>query len=282
MQKELSIRELFRVFKRSWWKMLIFALIAMIAAGTYTYYMIPERFSSSIKFYIRNEQNNTDYINPALLTGSDQLANNYISIINGDRCIFDIKNALEADGILKSTGDIRGMLSASKESDTSIFTVRVSGTDAAEAYAVATLIAQRAPDIITETAKLNSNTVIYGTVAEVDDRNYADFIGHQAAIRVDKTPCVEVINNPVEDTEPDSPSIPRNVLLAGFVTAIIVYIVVLLLSLLDTAIRTEEDVKKCIDVPVLGVIPSWNDKANRNYDHYKHYTNQEKENQDEK
>ena len=276
MQKELSLVELLKVFKRTWWKMLLIALAFMVIAALYTHYMVPDRFSSTVNFYIRNEQNNTDYINPTLLSASDNLANNYISIIKGDRCMLEIKTALEDQGIYRSTNEIKSMLSFSKDTDTSTFLLRVSGTNAYEAYVIATLIAQKAPDIITETAKLNSNTEIYGTLVDIDIANAEvrdAILGHYASIRVDKTPCVEVLNGPVEDTVADSPSIARNMALTGIIAAILTYAIALLLSMMDTAIRTEEDLKNCIDVPVLGVIPSWAaDRKDKYYDRYKHYS----------
>lgn len=275
MQKELSLGELFKVLKRTWWKMLLIAIVGMIMAGLYTHYLIPERFSSTVTFYIRNEQTNTDYINPTLLTGTDTLANNYISIIKSDECLTKIQAALEDQGIVMETKAISRMLSFAKETDSSTFRLRVSGTNAYEAYAVANLIDQMAPTIITDIVKPNSEKVIYGTLVDIDGNNDLrdETIGREAAIRVPGTPCVGVLNHPVEDTAPDSPNMMKNMLLVGAIAAVLTYCIALLISLMDTAIRTEEDVKNCIDVPVLGVIPSWSaDKRDKYYDRYKKYS----------
>ena len=69
---------------------------------------------------------------------------------------------------------------------------------------------------------------------------------------------VKVISNPSLATEPVSPNIMKNTMLAAAVGFVLVIGIIVLQVLLDNKINTEEDVTKYLDMTVLGVIPQYN------------------------
>ena len=68
---------------------------------------------------------------------------------------------------------------------------------------------------------------------------------------------VKVISNPSLATEPVSPNIMKNTMLAAAVGFVLVIGIIVLQVLLDNKINTEEDVTKYLDMTVLGVIPQY-------------------------
>lgn len=68
---------------------------------------------------------------------------------------------------------------------------------------------------------------------------------------------VKVISNPSLATEPVSPNIKKNTMLAAAVGFVLVIGIIVLQVLLDNKINTEEDVTKYLDMTVLGVIPQY-------------------------
>mgnify|MGYP001015804139 CR=1 FL=1 len=80
--------------------------------------------------------------------------------------------------------------------------------------------------------------------------------------QVQKQPHVEagsvkVISNASLATEPVSPNIKKNTMLAAAVGFVLVIGIIVLQVLLDNKINTEEDVTKYLDMTVLGVIPQY-------------------------
>ena len=68
---------------------------------------------------------------------------------------------------------------------------------------------------------------------------------------------VKVISNASLATEPVSPNIKKNTMLAAAVGFVLVIGIIVLQVLLDNKINTEEDVTKYLDMTVLGVIPQY-------------------------
>ena len=68
---------------------------------------------------------------------------------------------------------------------------------------------------------------------------------------------VKVISNASLATEPVSPNIMENTMLAAAVGFVLVIGIIVLQVLLDNKINTEEDVTKYLDMTVLGVIPQY-------------------------
>ena len=68
---------------------------------------------------------------------------------------------------------------------------------------------------------------------------------------------VKVISNASLATEPVSPNIKKNTMLAAAVGFVLVIGIIVLQVLLDNKINTEEDVTKYLDMTDLGVIPQY-------------------------
>ena len=69
--------------------------------------------------------------------------------------------------------------------------------------------------------------------------------------------CFLSTNSPVLDRKADSPNIPKISILSAAASAIIVYIIFFIIGLSEMNVTTEEDLRKHVSVPVIGIIPSW-------------------------
>ena len=68
---------------------------------------------------------------------------------------------------------------------------------------------------------------------------------------------VKVISNASLATEPVSPNIKKNTMLAAAVGFVLVIGIIVLQVLLDNKIKSEEDIAKYLDLTVVGVIPEY-------------------------
>ena len=124
----------------------------------------------------------------------------------------------------------RKMLTASAVNGTEIFEVKVTTKDADEAAVIANTIAAVAPEEI---------------------------------IRVVKAGSVELIDEAVPATSPSSPNVLLNTIIGLMLGGVLSVLGVLVAEMLDNRIKTEDDLKKGYDFPILGTIPDLEDAATR-------------------
>lgn len=235
-KNELSFSLLWNILKKCWIKIVIVAVIAAMATGLVTHFMIQKKYSSSITFYVVNSNVNYDYTTTSLLSATEQLANDYINIICSDVMMIPLSEHLKEEHQLNySATELKKKISTSTKEDSSFFFIKITDVNKDHAYTIATCISELAPQVIKDIVK-------------------ADQINSEKEI----ADCVKVIEQPKLDTAHDSPSLLRNVAVAVLLSAVIVYAVFFFITLNDTVIKTEEDVKKYTSkYPLIGVIPSW-------------------------
>ncbi len=243
MNKEISLSTLWQVFRNAWKFIVIITLVVMLIAGLYTNYGIKKKYSSSVTFYVINISSNSEYTTSALLQAIEQLSNDYIELILSDLMIEPLVEDLnEEHGWNYSASQIRGMISASIISDTSMFKIKVTNTNKEHAYIIAQYINDNAPAKVREIVK-----------PWIDEDNVKD----DETI----TECITAINHPQLAKNHDSPNLMKNVIIAGIVAALAVYVIFLFRSFFNTVVKTEDDIKDITDkYPLIGRIPTWRKK----------------------
>ncbi|MBR2354747.1 MAG: hypothetical protein IKA76_09640 [Clostridia bacterium] len=299
MNHEISFPTLLKTFKKCWWKVLIVALCAAILMLVFTICFIPKKYSSSMEVYIINTNTSYDYTTSSLLSANDYLINDYIAIMKGDRMLKRVCAELKAEASTYTDKSgapflneqqleaiqrlepphIRSMLDSAADDDSSIFGLSVSHTDPKLAYVIARKIAEISPEEVTDVAKSKINE--RASMAE-DIYNAMDFFNdgkHNENVEIaeedilkylesyniglSRQDCISIIIEPKLATSHDSPNAPVLSILAGFAAAIIAYVIFLLLSLSKSVIVTEEDVKRTLKYPMIGVIPHWSISGNK-------------------
>lgn len=297
MNSTISLIALWEVFKHNWWKILIFALVAVLVIGAVTIYFIPKQYASSIEFYIVNVDQNIDYANSTTLMANEYLAQNYIAILKGDKMMQHLSDTLREQADIDLTPkELRQMIAYSTGNTLATFTVTVTDTDPTRAYTIAHHLTEEAPEIVTriarpgvgedggdvvavkvpvtytidelaaaliaiDAAKYNELAQELNKIHENDQQKLMkeDDITVLGHYTEERQNCISPLRLPVENRNPVSPSVTRNCLIAAVLVAIIAYVIYFLLFIFNTTVYTEEDVKSITDLPILGTIPSWHD-----------------------
>ena len=247
MNTEISFGYLFKILKNAWLKIVIFTVLAAVAAGLFTAFVIPKKYDSKIEFYIVNTSSDVDYATGTLLSAVDYLANDYIAILQSDFLLTEISQRLKDEhGIEYTPEDIRGMFSSETKVTTSIFSVTIKAQDPHHAHIIASYISERASDVIMDFAK----------PGEWKDK-YLLSDGEVVEIIKERQVPIKVLREPQLNEAPVSPSLFINVALTTFLVAVAIYLIYFLKDLLDSTIRTEENVKEQISHPLIGTIPEW-------------------------
>lgn len=223
------------------WIICISSILCAILAFVGTVYFITPKYQSSAMFYVNNKSLSVGEVNisSADITAAKSLVDTYIVILNSRACLNDV---IDYSAVNYDYATLKHMISAKSVNATEIFEVVVTSTDAGEAKKIANAIAHILPKRI--------SSIVEGATASVVD--YA-----------------------VKSPKQSSPSYTKNTLL-GFILGFFASIAFIVIHFVfDITIRSEEDVKRCTEHPVLTAVPNMHSET-RNGGYYAYSTDNRK------
>ena len=229
---ELDLRALFSAMVKKAWLIVICAFLLGALTLGYTALLVTPQYQASVIMYVNNstttnESNN--YISAADLATAQRLVLTYVNIIKSDTVLSKV--AKEA-GLNLSPATIRSMMTSASIDETELFQVVITSPDPELSARIANAIAEVAPDAISE--------ILDGSSAKIVD--YA------------KVP-----------TGRSSPSFTENTILGALVGALLAIGLIVIQMLLDVRIKSEDDLAKISQVPVLGSIPDFTSQKKGGY-----------------
>ena len=198
----------------------IFLCIILAAGATFgvANFLITPLYSASTSLYVYNETSR-EAITSSDLNTSQELVQTYIVILTSNAVLNKVSDVLNNQ---YTVDDLREMITATAINNTEAFEVTVENADPEIAQKIANTIATVAPSEI---------------------------------IRVVKAGSVEVIDYATLPIEQSSPNVIRDTAIGGLLGCIVCIGVLILKEMLDTVIRSEEDLIENFNIPILGVIP---------------------------
>lgn len=234
--EEISFKRLTEILMQSISMIVAVTIIVGIIAFVYSETMVVPEYESTVSLYVNNESGkNTDKILGTDITASQMLVDTYIIIIKSNTVLNEVCKKLEEQGI--EGYDVESLakkINASATNETEIFGVTVRDTNPKHTYMIANIIADVAPPIIKDFVEASSVKVI----------DYA------------------------KEGKRVSPNIQRNTILGLLIGLILSCGFVVLREMFDMRIKTEDDLTKMFELPILGIIPDINDPQNRKSGYY--------------
>lgn len=213
----MTLVELFVLLKKHLKLVVVLPLACAIVMGVYSFAFMKNMYTATTSMYVLVKQDSTS----ATTLSSDLSASQMVSN--------DVATLLESDRVLNETAQDLGLkdlksykVSVTSTTSSRVISLSVTGADAAGAATVANNMAQNVSDIARE-------------VMDIESVNIID-----------------------QATAPDSPSGPNRLLytavalIGGFFAAVAIVVVA---DMLNTKIRSQEDVEELLGVPVIGRIP---------------------------
>lgn len=219
---EIDLMKLMRAYLRKWWLILGCGLAGACIALVITMNFITPMYRADVSMYVNNARDNqsVDYVTSGDLDTSQKLVNTYINIAQSDRVLGLVSEKL---GGAYSVKELREMLTASQVNKTEIFELSISSPDPEEAARVANVMAEVAPEEISNLVEGSSARII--DYAKVPEQRY-------------------------------TPSYTQNTVLGGLFGCVLAAVYLTAMFLLDVRIKEDEDLKALLDVPILGQIPN--------------------------
>lgn len=221
IETQISIIDIINMMLTFWW--LIVVLAVLVGGGTFAYSKLTSvpQYSSSATVYINTQtEQKADDINVSAITNAQELMPTYIEILSSKPFLETISDDI---GNKYDYKQIKGMTSYSSKTDTNILSITVKANDSHDAFLIAESISHNTPDEIR---------------------------------RVFEGGSVKLINNAEESMSP----IPSNSLkrgLIGFVAgAALAALIIFLINIFDTRVKSSEELSSKYGLPILGEIPN--------------------------
>ena len=216
-EMEIDLRELFYVIRKRILVIILTAVIFAGAAGSYSYFIADPVYESTSRLYIQTQS--TSITSLADIQMSSVLASDYVVLIQSRTLCQEVIDNLDLDMTYK---ELKACMTVTNPEDTRILNISVRGTDPRE------------------------TTEIANEVARVAKKKISDVM---------KTDEPSLWETAIVPKEPIKPEKAKNTVLGGMIGAFLAALIVIVLHLMDDAIRTPEDVERHLGLITLSSIP---------------------------
>ncbi|MFD1064417.1 YveK family protein [Oceanobacillus locisalsi] len=228
MEETISLKEIAEVIKKRFVLILTFILGAALIAAVVSYFILTPQYENSSQFIVNQTQQEEDagQFTEQDLRTNVEIINTYNVIISSPAILDPVINEL---GLDLTTEQLSDKITVSSEEDSQVVTVTATDEDPVQAVNIANttveIFQEEIPSI------MNVDNVAILTEAEL-----------------------------AENPSPVSPNPILNIAIGIVLGAMAGVGLAFLLEYLDNTIKTEQDITKQFDVPVLGVISHMDEK----------------------
>jgi capsular polysaccharide biosynthesis protein len=239
----LRFTDLWKVFKKSVVFMILVAVVFGTAAGLYTEFFVQKQYAVRIMFKVSAVDNSGS----SAQNLSVAIVDDFVRLIKHDEEL--AKAGLEKMTVVNENGEeencspsrmniaiLQNSISTQTTVNSSIFSVTLTNSNPDYAFDMAVALGDAIPGFFEKTQQqiMGANGSQKGEVMLVRSAQMYD-AGTPVAVY---------------------PNVTEKAVLFAFLGAVICYIAFLVYYVLDTTVRTEEDLKRICEFPVLGVIPA--------------------------
>lgn len=220
----MELRKILSLLAHKYYILIGAALLLTIVSMMVSMYLITPQYETEATLIInKSNTDSSEYsYNDILL--SQKLVNTYNVIIASDSTLSKVISNLNLN---ISTDDLRKKLDISGINNTEIISIKLVDADPVRAMIIANEITRVCPREIMDATNVGS---------------------------------VKLIDEAALPSEPISPNIALNTILAGVLGLFLAAVFIIAGEYLDRTIKTPEDVESKLDLPVLGQIPRFNIK----------------------
>ena len=230
--EELDLKELFNMFWIRKVHILLITLIFMVVGIIYSFIFVSPVYTSYTTLVLATSSEDTtksDTITTSDITLNNNLVSTYSELIKSKTVLRQVNNNL---GINKSEDSLKGAISVSAVKNTQFIQIDVTDANPTEAKMIADEIAKVFITKVSEIYKINNVHVV--DEAEVSDT-------------------------------PSNINHIKDIAIFTFIGIVVAGIYVLIANMLDTTVKSKEDVEKKLGLTVLTTIPLNNfDEPTRN------------------
>ena len=215
---EIDLKDLFFALLDKIWIIILAGIVCALAAFLYTKFMVTPMYQSTSSVYILNRQNQ-QITSSSDLSSASQLVKDCKELIVRRTVL---EQVIEKLGLNMTYEQLAGSVSVGNPTDTRVIEITVKNSDPV-----------RARDIVNLIREISAGEM-------------------EKIMNLEKVELVEPGHLP---SGPYSPSLKKNMMIAGLLGVMIACIIIIMLHLLDDTIKNSDDVERYLGLSVLGSIP---------------------------
>lgn len=220
----MELRDYITVLRKGWALILVLALVGVAAAAGYSVLKKPV-YSASAQVFVSTETSGSASDLAQGNTFTQQRVLTYSNLVTTPIVLLPVISSLKLD---MTADDLSKLVSATAPTSTTLIAITVEDTDAKQAADIANATSQSLTNVVQN--------------IEATDANGA------ATVKLTRVKEAQVPSTPV------SPNVPVNVILGLLVGLALGIGIAVLRETLDNRVRTETDIEKISDKPVVGGI----------------------------
>ena len=232
--EELDLKELIAIFMKKKLLIILVVIIFALIGAIYTLKFITPMYESTTSLVLvqtgaENVADISNSITTTDITLNSKLVNNYKEIAESKNVAGAVIQKL---GLDMSIETLQNSISVTSISDTELIEITVEHTDPNMACTIAKEVAVTFMERVNEVYSLSN---------------------------------VYVLDEAEVENEPSNINLAKNVVIFSFVGAILVFGYILLVNMLDTTIKSDTDIVRTLDIPVLASIVLTSDETKKKF-----------------
>lgn len=223
-EQVISIEEIVESLKKRWIMIVAITVAATVLSGVISFFVIKPQYEASTKVFIGKEEGENQSYNQNDVVMYQKLMKTYSETIKTKDLIEDALTGVNTE---LTTGNVLAGLTVVPVADTQILQIKFKGKDPNEAKDII-------EKVTAQFIEVSKELVPNGNIRIIEK--------------------VEVPENPV------SPNKKMNIVIAFLLGLMVSIGLCFLLEFMDNTFKNKERLEREFDIPVLGVIPSMDDK----------------------
>ena len=223
MEETISLQELFQTLKKRIVLILSLTILATLIAGVISFFFITPIYQTSTQLLINQEKSGTPTYNAGEIQTNLQLINTYNVIIKSPAILDIVRNELAMDTL--TTSALNSKIAVSSEGESQVVTISVQDPDQFVARDIANTTASVFQREISKLMNVDNVSILSQALA-------------------------------AENQAPIKPNKMLNMAIAMVVGLMLGVGIAFLLEYLDQTIKTEQQIEKLLNIPVIGAISS--------------------------
>lgn len=215
--EEIDLREIFYIIRKRIWILILITIVFSVTSGILSFFVLEVGYSTFTTLMLGKPNDYSLEYNDVLL--NQKLVSTYGELAKSNLVTNEVKKNLNLDMMTKS---ISYSVNVSLVKNTEIIKITV-----------------------------NSNNPEFA--ARIANETASVFIKHVSVImKIDNVQVLDIAQLPVI---PVKPKPMLNITIACFLGVIISIFIIFLLEYLDNTIKTPDEIKKLLELPIIGMIP---------------------------
>lgn len=165
MEEEISLVELFEILKKRLSMIVSLALIGLILAATFTFFIATPKYSATTQILVNQSSQNTDGIQLSDINTNVQMINTYRDIIKGPVILEGVIETLELDATVTELSD---QLEVATQDNSQVFSLNVTSENPYTASDIANTTAGTFQEEVGNIMNVENVTVIAEAVPNID------------------------------------------------------------------------------------------------------------------